>query len=106
MSWDILQKTSLSFRKCTALCDLVGFSEVTVTSFVSLLLPLMMLSRMRQRAPDTAYDPMAELKIGGVANWMLWKLLGLERALIRMGLSFPAGGSLLLVARKKKIVTK
>jgi SAM-dependent methyltransferase len=84
----------------------VGFSEVRVTSFVSLLLPLMMLSRMRQRAPDTAYDPMAELKIGGVANWMLWKLLGLERALIRMGLSFPAGGSLLLVARKKKIVTK
>ena len=77
-----------------------GFSVVRVTSFVSLLLPLMMLSRLRQRAPDKAYDPLAELKIGGFTNWVLGKTLDLERALIHMGLSFPAGGSLLLVARK------
>ena len=45
-------------------------------------------------------DPLAELKIGGFTNGVLGKTLGLERALIRMGLSFPAGGSLLLAARK------
>lgn len=77
-----------------------GFSVVRMTSFVSLLLPLMMVSRLRPRDSDKIYDPLAELKIGGFANWALGKTLGLERALIRMGLSFPAGGSLLLVARK------
>jgi SAM-dependent methyltransferase len=77
-----------------------GFSVTRVTSFVSLLLPLMMLSRLRRRVPDEVYDPLAELEIGRFANWMLGKILAVERALIRTGISFPAGGSLLLVARK------
>ena len=77
-----------------------GFSVVRVTSFVSLLLPLMMLSRFRRRNPDKVYDPLAELKIGGLTNWALGEVLDLERVLIRMGLSLPAGGSLLLVAHK------
>jgi len=77
-----------------------GFSVVRVTSFVSLLLPLLMLSRLRRRVPDEVYDPLLEFKIGKLTNWALEKTLGLERALIRMGLSFPAGGSLLLIARK------
>lgn len=77
-----------------------GFDLVRATSFVFLLLPLMMMSRFRQRAVDEDYDPLAELKIRGWANQILEKTLGLERALIRMGLPFPAGGSLLVVARK------
>ena len=77
-----------------------GFSVARMTSFVSLLLPLMMLSRLKQHDPNKVYDPLAELKIGGLTNWVLGKILGMERALIRMGLSLPAGGSLLLVARK------
>jgi len=77
-----------------------GFDLVRVTSFVSLLLPLMMISRFRQRAVEEDYDPLAELKIRGWVNQILEKTLGLERALIRMGLSFPVGGSLLVVARK------
>ena len=60
----------------------------------------MMLSRLRQRDPNKEYDPLAELKIGGVANWGLGKILDLERVLIRVGISLPVGGSLLLVARK------
>ena len=52
------------------------------------------------RNPDRPYDRLAELKIGGVANQLLGKVLDLERALIRMGVSFPVGGSLLLMARK------
>ena len=77
-----------------------GFDWVKATSFVSLLLPLMMVSRFRQRAGNTDYDPLVELKIGGWINQIFEKTLGLERTLIRMGLSFPAGGSLLIVARK------
>lgn len=78
----------------------VGFELVKSTSFVSLLLPLMMISRLRQRSGDKDYDPMAELKLSGAMNKMLEQILRLERALIRIGLPFPAGGSLILVARK------
>ena len=78
-----------------------GFELVKSTSFVSLLLPLMVISRLRQRSGDKDYDSMAELKLSGAINKILEQIMRLERALIRMGLPFPAGGSLLLVARKR-----
>lgn len=75
-----------------------GFAVVRMTSFVSVLLPLMMLSRMTRR--DAAdYDPLAELRIGRVPNLLLERALDAERLLIRAGLSLPCGGSLLVVAR-------
>jgi SAM-dependent methyltransferase len=77
-----------------------GFEVVRMTSFVSLLLPLMMASRLAARAPAADYDPLAELKIAPWLNWTLERILDFERLLIRAGLSFPAGGSLLLIARR------
>jgi SAM-dependent methyltransferase len=77
-----------------------GFRMIMMTSFVSLLLPLMMLSRRRQRKPAAGYDVLADLRVGRLANWMLESILAVERALIRCGIRFPAGGSLLLVARR------
>ena len=77
-----------------------GFTVVRATSFVSLLLPLMMLSRLGPHNSDEVSDPLAELKIGGLTNSILGGVLFLERLLIRTGISFPAGGSLLLVAHK------
>jgi SAM-dependent methyltransferase len=77
-----------------------GLEVVRMTSFVSLLLPLMFLSRLTQRAPSAQYDPLAELRIAAWLNGSLGAVLGVERALIRAGVSFPAGGSLLAVARK------
>lgn len=71
-----------------------------VVSFVSLLLPSMLMSRLSRRKPVEHYDAMKELRIGGLANAVLEKILDLERALIRAGISFPMGGFLLLVARK------
>lgn len=78
-----------------------GFEIVTMASFVSLLLPLMMLSRLAQRAPKSDYDPLVELRLPGWLNALLEAVLDLERRLIRAGVRFPAGGSLLLVANKK-----
>jgi SAM-dependent methyltransferase len=75
-----------------------GFETTRVTSFVSLLLPLMFLSRLRQRKN---YDPMSEFRIGPVVNAVFEKTLRVEQMMIRAGLSFPLGGSLLLVARRK-----
>ncbi len=73
---------------------------IRMTSFVTLLLPLMLLSRLMQRRPRRDYEPLAELKIPPWLNWPLEKVLDIERALIRAGLSLPMGGSLLLVARR------
>jgi SAM-dependent methyltransferase len=77
-----------------------GFSVLRATSFVSLLLPLMLASRWRKRKPDATFDALDELRIGGAVNAALEVMLDVERALIRAGLSFPLGGSLLVVARK------
>jgi SAM-dependent methyltransferase len=76
-----------------------GFSIILETSFMSLLLPLMYLSRMRKKDLET-YDPLAELRIGGLANRALLIMMQLEGFLIRSGLRMPLGGSRLLVARK------
>jgi SAM-dependent methyltransferase len=80
--------------------ELAGFSVKRVTSFVFLLLPLMLLSRWKKRMPDAEYDPMAELRMSPFTNAMLGAVMRLESALIRCGLNLPAGGSLLLVASK------
>lgn len=77
-----------------------GFEIVKMTSFVSLLLPLMLLSRRSQRVTGADYDPLAELRIAPVANALLEYVLDAERLLIRAGLPLPAGGSLLAVARR------
>ena len=78
-----------------------GFEIVKMTSFVTLVLPLMIVSRLMQRSPGADYDPLAELRIAAWLNWTLEKALGAERLLIEAGLGLPAGGSLLLVARRK-----
>ncbi|MBC7293248.1 MAG: class I SAM-dependent methyltransferase, partial [Thermoleophilia bacterium] len=78
-----------------------GFEVERVTSFVSLLLPLMILSRFMQRKHAQTGNSIDEgFRISKPINKLLGWVLGLERRAIRLGLSFPAGGSLLLVARK------
>ena len=80
-----------------------GFEVIRITSFVSLLLPLMLASRarMRLRTSNEAFDAMGELKMSPVANAVLGSIMRVERLLIRHGVSWPAGGSLLVVARKR-----
>jgi SAM-dependent methyltransferase len=68
------------------------------TSFVSLLLPLMWLNR-RRPAPKDA-DPMSEFRIHPAVNAALGSVMAAEFAMLSGGLSLPAGGSLLMIARK------
>jgi len=77
-----------------------GFRVTRLTSFVSLLLPLMYVSRRREQRAGGEFDPAGEFNIGRLTNSALGNILGLERAAIRSGLSLPAGGSLLMVARR------
>jgi SAM-dependent methyltransferase len=77
-----------------------GFEIVTITSFVTLLLPLMAASRLVQRRPRPDYDLLAEFRVAPALGWLLERVLDAERALIRAGVRLPAGGSLLAVARR------
>jgi SAM-dependent methyltransferase len=80
-----------------------GFEVVRMTSFVSLLLPFMLASRvlMKRRGPDEPFDAIDELRMSPVANAALGSVMRLERILIERGVSWPAGGSLLVIARKR-----
>ncbi len=77
-----------------------GFKILNMTSFVSFLLPAMMLSRFIYKKPDESYGVMTELHQKGVLNKILERILDFERFFIRKGVRFPAGGSLLVAAKK------
>ena len=81
--------------------EAVGFRVTRMTSFVALLLPLMLASRLRQRRVRNNYDLTAELNIRQWINSTLESVMTVERKMIQMGISFPLGGSLLLVAYKQ-----
>ncbi len=85
--------------------EAAGFEIVRMTSFVSLLLPMMFASRMSRRAvsAEAEVDAMGDLRQPRAVNVALEAVMTVERALIRHGWSFPAGGSLLLVARKGSV---
>lgn len=79
----------------------VGFEVAYVSSFVSLLLPAMWASRVMQRnAPPVADGMDPGLKISPALNGLFGGVMNLERSLMSMGLTFPAGGSLLAIGRK------
>lgn len=77
-----------------------GFEILRSTSFVSSLLPLMWASRFAQNGSRRDIDATAELKISPWLNYIFETILGFELFLIRRDMSFPFGGSRLVVARK------
>jgi SAM-dependent methyltransferase len=76
-----------------------GFEIVHATSFVSLLLPVLLLARRRRRDPRT-FDPVAELRLPAPVNAAFGAVSAAERLLVTRRVSLPAGGSLLVVARR------
>ncbi|MGC4037789.1 MAG: methyltransferase domain-containing protein [Chitinophagaceae bacterium] len=79
--------------------DAAGFEVLRITSFVSLLLPAMLLARRRHREGMDEVE--AELDLPAPLNAIGYATLRIESWLIRLGMSLPAGGSLLAVARKR-----
>jgi SAM-dependent methyltransferase len=81
--------------------ETAGFKIVRSTSFVTILLPAMVASRLhRKKLSEGKFDATAELKISPWLNSLFFQLLRAELSLIRKGVSFPMGGSRLVVARK------
>lgn len=74
-----------------------GLRAEYVTSFVSLLVPLMWSRRQRR---DAAAPARSEFAIPGWLKRALGLVMALEYGLSRLGLRLPVGGSLLVLARK------
>jgi SAM-dependent methyltransferase len=79
-----------------------GLRVVQSTSFNTLLLPMMMASRilMKVRAWRTTPDVLAEFKIAPAFNRLLSAVLRLEVRLISAGIRWPLGGSRFVVAKR------
>ena len=77
-----------------------GFTIERSTSFVTLLLPAMLLSRWQRRrvAPDRQ-DLTAEFRLHPALNAVFLAIMQVEFLLLRAGLTLPVGGSRLVVAR-------
>lgn len=76
-----------------------GFEIVKTTSFVSLLLPGMVALRSAGRDKG-GFDGFDELNNNPVVNKAMGFVSGIEQLLIQMGVSFPVGGSRLVLAKK------
>jgi SAM-dependent methyltransferase len=76
-----------------------GFDIERITSFISLLLPVMIYSRMKRNS-SRDFQLWREFEISRPLNAVLANILAVERALVERGVSFPAGGSLLLIAKR------
>lgn len=80
--------------------QLVGFEIEFVSSFVSILLPAMMFSRLMQKSSPAESQMDAGFAIGKLTNRILGWVMSIETWLISKRVSFPVGGSLMMVARK------
>jgi SAM-dependent methyltransferase len=98
-----MHKRRYTKRELSAKLVAAGFDVLHFTSFVTALLPIMYLSRLtRQRQPEELVESnLYELEISGMANTVCTAAMRIDEALIGMGISLPAGGSLLAVARKR-----
>jgi SAM-dependent methyltransferase len=76
-----------------------GLEVMYVTSFMTTLLPLLAVSRWCRRDVQS-FDPTQELRIPQRIDRLLERVAGSERHAVQRGVSLPAGGSLLAVARR------
>jgi len=102
--WSVSDEHAMHQRRysCAELRQKVesaGFRITRMTSFNSLLFPLMVWSRMQQKR-DQEFQTWREFEISPRLNRILESILKLDRLLIEKGISFPVGGSLLLIGRK------
>lgn len=101
--WSALDESACHQRRYTrqellAKVRVTGLKVEYATSFVSLLVPLMWLSRRQRR--NTSNQMRSEFDIPPWLNRALALVMAIEFGLLRLGLRLPVGGSLLVLARK------
>ncbi len=104
--WSKLDEFSHHFRRYSSKelktkVESCGFKVLRMTSFVTFLLPLFILSRLLKfKSSKSRKEDMSEFNLNRHVNLLLEKVLDLERMFITLGISFPIGSSLLLIAKK------
>ncbi len=78
-----------------------GFQTIFVSSFVTLLVPFMIADRWNVKADSKASETPEDAIIPAILNFFFELVMILELILIRIGISLPIGGSLIVVAIKK-----
>ena len=92
-----------------------GFRPVRVTSHVFVLFPLMVVSRLldqlklrrsaqteTEAAPEAKTELESRVVFPAPVNWLFDRVMRLDEGLIRLGLSLPVGGTLVVVARRSE----
>lgn len=102
--WSPVDEAAHHVRRYTAAelhrkIERAGFRILRSTSFVSLLLPALLLSRQTARRRPTKPGE-GELRIHPALNRLLLGAMTTERWLIQRGLNLPVGGSRLVIAQK------
>jgi trans-aconitate methyltransferase len=78
-----------------------SFEIIRSTSFVSILLPAMYLTRLLKRnKTNMSMDDVDGLHVDPIINKLFEWMLNFDLALIQLGFTLPVGGSRLVVARK------
>lgn len=77
-----------------------GFTPCWSGSYLTLLLPVLAMSRLRPERANKPHDPFAELRLPAWLDATLDAVMRLEGWLIRIGVRFPVGASRVVVARK------
>lgn len=107
--WSVMDDYACHARRYTGRelrekLEATGFRIERSTSFVSLLLPAMMASRMlKKNVKLESLDATTELKMNPILNEIFYWIMRFEFFLIRLGFDLPFGGSRLIVARKGKV---
>ena len=83
-----------------------GLQPVLVTSFVTVLFPLMLLSRLFGRRRGDLLDAhetfASEVHLPPLVNRLFDAVMRIDETLVRLGLSLPFGGSLVIVATRSR----
>jgi hypothetical protein len=97
-----LQDTCVAIRhELVTKLERAAFRVVRITSFVSLLLPVVAASRLvRRGAVAELYDPRTEFSLPHAVDRLFEKVMWIERKMIERRVRFPVGSSLLVVATR------
>jgi SAM-dependent methyltransferase len=103
--WSAIDKVSGHVRRYTVneireKVEHAGFIVEHATSFVTLLFPFLLVSRLANKKLKKDFDPLKEIRINNSLNRLFKIVMKIERLFINCGISLSFGGSLLLVARK------
>lgn len=77
-----------------------GFRIFRSTSFVTSLLPAMMISRLLRIRKTENFDAYTEVQVAPLLNSLFYRMLNIELLAIKLGMNLSLGGSRLVVARK------